>query len=457
MHIPPLLANISQTLTKEGAKALLVGGCVRDYLCGEQTKDYDIEVYGLESIEKLQTILAQFGDVNLVGKSFGVLKLHFQDEDYDFSLPRLERKSGNRHTDFEVTTKINLDYKEAFKRRDFTINAIGYDIETKELIDPFGGMDDLKNKVLKHIDDKTFIEDPLRVYRGVQFAARFGLDMDKNTRILCSNMVQNGMLDYLPKERIYEEFKKLLLLSPCPSIGFELMRELGILRYFPELQALIGIPQSPIYHPEGDVWIHTMMVIDEMAKLKISDEKQKERLMLAALCHDFGKATHTQNENGKITAIGHEKAGIKPMRSFMERLTNEKELPETIEPLILHHLAPSQFYANGAKASAIRRLATKVNIEELVRLATADALGRATSDAKMGVYKAGGWLLEKATNLNVHNKAPKPLLQGRDLIALGLSPSPHFKEILNKAYEAQLNGEFASTKEAMRWVSRLLF
>jgi len=269
---------------------------------------------------------------------------------------------------------------------------------------------------------------------------------------LCRDMVQNGMLEYLPKERIYGELKKLLLLSSRPSVGFELMRKLGILTYFPELEAIIDIPQSPIYHPEGDVWIHTMMTIDEMAKLKTSDTKQKERLMLAALCHDFGKATHTQSENGKITAVGHEKSGIAPMRSFVKRLTNEKRLADSIEPLILYHLAPSQFYKSGAKAAAIRRLSTKVDIEELVLLATADTLGRTTNEAKMGVYQAGEWLLQKAKKLGVYNEAPKPLLKGRDLIELGLKPSAKFKKILEEIYNRQINGEFTTKQEALVWL-----
>jgi tRNA nucleotidyltransferase (CCA-adding enzyme) len=187
-----------------------------------------------------------------------------------------------------------MSFREASFRRDFTINAMGYDIEQRKFIDPHNAEEDMKKKSLRHINDKTFIEDPLRVYRGIQFSARFGYSLAKETNLLCKKMVEDGLLEELPKERIYIEFKKLLLKSQKPSIGFELMRELGILRYYPELEAIIDIPQSPIWHPEGDVWIHSLMSIDKMVEFKTGDEKQDLKMMFAVLCHDLGKATHTQ-------------------------------------------------------------------------------------------------------------------------------------------------------------------
>jgi len=456
MQIPPSLQLISHRLKSCNAKAILVGGMVRDHFLNKESKDYDVEVYGINTIDKLQEILSEFGSVNLVGKSFGILKLNIDNDEYDFSMPRIEYKIGNKHSDFTTTIDGNMSYHQAFKRRDFTINSIGYDIETAEFIDPYGGIDDIQHKILRHTSDVTFAEDPLRVYRAVQFIARFDLVIDELTFTLCKKMVDDELLEFLPKERIYEEFKKLLLKSAKPSIGFELMRSLGVLQYFPELQAIIDVPQSPKWHPEGDVWTHTMMCVDEMAGLKTDDAKLNEKLLWAILCHDFGKATHTQIKDDNITAIGHEGAGIEPMRNFMSRLTNQYDLRSGIEPLIRYHLAPSQFYRNGAKSPVVRRLSTKVNIEEVVRVARADFLGRTTEESLTRIYEAGDWLLEKSKELGVGTNAPAPILQGRDLISLGLNSSPQFKKILKEAYEAQLDGSISTKEEALHFAKKLL-
>lgn len=456
MQIPTILKTISKQLSSRGAQAVVVGGSVRDYFLQLPIKDYDIEVYGLETLEMLEEILSGYGSVNLVGKQFGVLKFVHEGEVYDFSFPRQEEKVGAGHKGFEVTTDGMLSYREASKRRDFTMNALGYSIESRVFLDPFGGRADMQAKKIRHIDDATFIEDPLRVYRAVQFCARFDYTLAEETLLLCRQMVAQGMLEELPKERVYAEWQKLLLLSPEPSVGFELMRDLGIIeRYFPELHALIGVPQSPRWHPEGDVWIHTMMAIDAMAKLCRSDSsvQKKEQcleLMFAVLCHDLGKATHTTvEEDGRIRAIGHEEAGVLPTKNLLYRLTDEHDFIASILPLVRHHLKPSQFYRDRAKAGAFRRLATEVTIETLVIVAKADFLGRTTEEAKEGVYPAGAWMLEISKALNVSEKPPKPLLRGKDLITLGLDPSPQFKKILNRVYMLQLEGSVQSREEAL--------
>ncbi len=242
------------------------------------------------------------------------------------------------------------------------------------------------------------------------------------------------------------------------------MRDLGILRYFPELEAIIAVPQNPKWHPEGDVWVHTMMALDVMSTLCRSGcphpdnkepENQKLMFLFAILCHDLGKANTTTIEaDGRIRSIGHEYAGIAPTRSFLYRLTHAHDFIESILPLVEHHLKPSQFYAQGAKSTAIRRLATKVNIEELVFLAKADFLGRNTPEAKSGIYKAGEWLLTQAKALQVTAAPPTPLLQGRDLIALGLTPSIRFGEILDAVYEQQIEGKLQNLEEALDYVKR---
>jgi tRNA nucleotidyltransferase (CCA-adding enzyme) len=453
MQIPKIIQQISKDLVAHHAKAIVVGGSVRDHFLKLPTKDYDIEVYGLEAIERLEQILSSYGSVNLVGKSFGVLKFVHEGEEYDFSFPRIEEKVAKGHRGFEVACSGALSFKEAALRRDFTINALGYDVEAKAFLDPYGAKADMAKRKLRHINSQTFKEDPLRVYRAVQFCARFEYDLERETFELCQEMVREGMLDELPKERIYTEFKKLLLKSKKPSIGFELMRELGIIeRYYPELHSLIDVPQSPIWHPEGDVWIHTMMSLDKMATLKCGEEKKDLKMMFAILCHDLGKATHTQVTPEKISAIGHELAGVEPTKRFMYRLTNEHEFIASLLPLVEHHLAPSIYFRGKAKNATIRRLATKVNIEELVTVARADFLGRTTEASLLGVYEAGDWLLAKAKELDVYAKPLTPLVQGRDLIALGLEPSKRFKQLLDEVYERQISGAIKTKEEAIGYL-----
>ena len=496
MNLPSLLERIAQKLHRENGRAILVGGAVRDMVMGHPIKDYDIEVYGLESLDVLEGILSEFGSINQVGKSFGIVKLKADDVEYDFSFPRKEEKTGKGHKGFDVTLNGTLPFSEASKRRDFTINAMGYDILTGEILDPFGGLNDIQYRILRHIDDETFVEDPLRIYRAVQFAARFGFELAEETFLLCGKMVEQGMLEELPKERVYAEWKKLLLKSGQPSIGFEIMRSWGIVeRYFPELYALVGVPQDPKWHPEGDVWTHTMLALDCMSRelkiedgrLKMEDEKKRLKLLFSVLCHDFGKPSTTtiEMENGKtfswqeyrqsrsvskethtnifhlpssilhlnrICAIGHEKAGLEPTRTFLYRLMDEHDFIESILPLVEHHLKPLQFYKQGAKASAIRRLATKVNIEELVLVAKADFLGRTTKEAQSTVFEAGEWLLEKARSLKVEKRPMKSLVQGRDLIALGLKPSPKFKIILDEIYELQMEDVLKNREDALAYI-----
>jgi len=489
MQIPTMIQKLSKVLKANGARAIVVGGAVRDHFLNIPSKDYDIEVYGIEKLETLEKILSAFGSVNLVGKNFGVLKFQSGAEVYDFSLPRFESKVGKGHRGFHVEVDGNMDFGNAAKRRDFTLNAMGYDIEEQCFLDPFGGKADMHRKKLRHIDKRSFAEDPLRVYRAIQFAARFGYSLADETEILCREMVEEGLLEELPKERIYSEIKKLLLKSKQPSIGFELMYRLGILeRYFPELYMLIGVPQDPKWHPEGDVWVHTMLSLDFMAKeLKIEDEKKRLKFLFSILCHDFGKplVTTIELKSGKIVAwqeyrqnksiskeidtifrhikriraIGHEKAGLEPTRKFMYRLTDEHDFILGIFPLVAHHLKPSQFYRQGAKAGAIRRLATQVNIEELILVAKADFFGRGDSGsifrsahADISNYPAGEWLLEKAKMLKVE-KGPLPhLLSGKDLIGLGLKPSPEFKVILHDLYEKQMEEVFETKEDALAYV-----
>jgi len=442
INLPVVLQTILNDLQSIGAKPIVVGGCVRDTLLGIECKDFDIEIFLVDSLELIEKTLSKHGSVKLVGKSFGVLILSVDGYDFDFAIARTEKKIGNSHQDFEVTTNANLSFKEASLRRDFTINAIGYDYFEDKLLDPHNGIYDLKNKTLKHIKDETFVEDSLRVYRAIQFTARFDFKLHNKTLELCKAIVANDELKYLANERIYEEFKKLFLKSQKPSIGFELMKDLGVLKYFPELEVLVGCEQDKEYHPEGDVWIHTLMTIDELARIiseqKIEDEYRILYLFYGILCHDLGKPFCTEEINGHITSHKHESLGIEPTISFLSRLTNEKKFIDIVCTLVKNHLAPFQLYLAESSLKAVKRLSLKVNIEDLCLVCLADCLGRDIKD-KEKCPKATSWLLEKAKELNIQNEALKPYVQGRDLIELGLNPSKEFKKILDYAFDLQID------------------
>jgi tRNA nucleotidyltransferase (CCA-adding enzyme) len=454
MKVPIILEKIAEKLKTKGAKAVIVGGAVRDYLLNSDIKDYDIEVFNINSLEELQKILSEFGSVNIVGKSFGVVKLKVNNIEYDFSLPRIEQKIDKGHKGFSVELKPFISFEQAAKRRDFTINAMGWDIIEKKLLDPYGGKKDLLTKTLQIVNENSFVEDPLRVYRAIQFAARFNLTLSLQTKEAILQIVKSGELNTLPKERIFSEFNKLLLKAKKPSIGLELLKELNLLDYFLELKQIIGVPQNPIYHSEGDVWIHTLMVVDEMAKLKPKNSKKALILMYGALTHDFGKAVTTKIINGKITSYRHEIAGVNLSESFLKRLTNNQELINEVKKLVRYHLVIPQFFKNGAKIGAIKRVATKINLKDLELLSRADFYGRANNRGK--TFEAGEWILQKAKELNCLNNAPKPLLKGRDLINLGLKPSPKFGEILKKAYKAQLDNKFNTKDKALKWLKENL-
>ena len=453
MKVHASIAKLTATLLDHGARAFIVGGYVRDHFLGLESKDIDIEVYGVSSLDVLKSALEDLAPVHEVGKSFGVLKINLDGYDIDISLPRTEVKTGKGHKGFHIQTNGHLDFTSAAKRRDFTMNAIGYDIKTDFFLDPYDGRKDIEEGIIRHVDDESFIEDPLRVLRAVQFSARFNFKLHTNTLRLCQNMVKDNMLDELPKERIFEEYKKLLLKANKPSLGFELLDELEALSV--ELKALQGVEQDKTYHPEGDVWIHTMMSLDAMSELKTGDDKKDIMLLLATLCHDLGKVEATKKVNGKISAIGHENI-LEPTISFITRLSDEKSLLEDITPLIKEHLIPSQLYKQKAKDPAIRRLSTRVNIQDLVILAKADHLGRTTTEAKKKKYPAGDWLIKKAQKLKVQNKQPEAILLGRHLIDEGMTPGLEFKLILKEAYEEQLEGKIVDEKTANKWLKAYL-
>ena len=409
-------------------------------------------MYGIEA-ERLRELLAEIGPVNTVGQSFTVYKVG----GVDVSLPRTESKQGRGHRGFVVTGDPWMPVEEAARRRDFTINAIAWDSRGHEYIDPFGGRDDLDRRRLRVVDPATFADDSLRVLRGVQLAARFELTPEDATARICRGIA----LDDLPAERIRGEMEKLLLQARRPSLGFELALDLGVIaQLFPELEALVGCEQEPEWHPEGDVWVHTLMVVDEArACIDDLDRPQRLTLMLAALCHDLGKPATTEFVDGRIRSRGHEEAGVPPTRALLDRLDVHTlagyDVRHQVLGLVAHHLKPGMWHrgADPVGDGAFRRLARKVDLELLARLSAADCLGR-TGDFDCAATL--DWFLSRARALGVEHEAPAPLLLGRHLLQLGMSPGPEIGRILKAVYERQLDGEVTSLEEALEAARDLL-
>ena len=430
--------DICRAVRDAGGRALIVGGWVRDRLMAHASKDVDIEVFGVAA-EQLCELLGAFGSVNTVGESFTVYKV----ADIDVSLPRRESKTGRGHKGFAVTGDPSMTPAEAARRRDFTINAVSWDPLTDEYVDPFDGRGDIDRRVLRAVDQTTFGDDSLRVLRAVQFAARFEFAVDEPTKQLCREIP----LDDLPSERIWGEFEKLLLRARKPSTGFALALDLGVIdRLFPELRALVGCPQEPEWHPEGDVWVHTLLVIDE-ARKRIDDlpYPQQVALMLGAVCHDLGKPATTTFVDGRIRSLEHEEEGVPPATRMLDRLNVHTlqgfDVRHEVLGMVANHLKPGMFANANSTVSdgAFRRLALKVDLELLARVAKADCEGRG------GGFdcSAMDWFLERAQALGVQHAAPDPLVKGRHLIALGVRPGPAVGGVLRDVYERQLDGSVA--------------
>ena len=451
--LPTELTLLMQEIRDLGGQSFLVGGAVRDFLLNQKIqKDLDVEVFGIR-LPDLENLLAKAGKLSKVGKSFGVLKLKLTDREYDFSLPRQEWKIGPGHHGFKVRSLTQMAYPSAALRRDFTINSIAYDPLNHQFLDPFQGKRDLERKILRHIGS-SFSEDPLRVLRAMQFSARFEFRVAPETTRLCRTLE----LDELPKERIFEEFKKLLLLSEKPSRGLETARELGILKAFPEINHLAGIPQDPKCHPEGDVWNHTLRVLDAAATLKTGFDAKDLELMLAALCHDLGREPTTKYIHNRWRSLAEHESGFIRTESFLKRITEESKLIRNIQLLVRDHLRPQQLYNDreSIRSSDILRLALRVSIRDLVRLAHADYQGKMSIYGKPNNFSAGEWLLDQARRLSVQDKPPQPFLKGRHLIEMGIKPGPEIGKLLKQAFDVQINGEIRSLNEAVKWVESKL-
>jgi tRNA nucleotidyltransferase (CCA-adding enzyme) len=466
------LRALVEAIVDAGGRPLAVGGAVRDHLRGLTPKDVDVEVYDLP-LAALEQALARF-EVHAVGKSFGVLKVGVAvdpsagltqpsspsggKEVFDVALPRRESKEGRGHKGFVVESDPRMDPREAAARRDFTVNAIAVDLKSGDLVDPWDGVGDLERGLLRHVSP-AFDEDPLRVLRAAQFAARFCFDVHDDTLERCRAL--RGELRTLPPERVWGELEKLLLQGVWPSIGLQVLRRTGALEeLLPELFALIGCPQEPEWHPEGDVWVHTLLVVDEAAVLARDLERdEKLRVLLGALCHDLGKPLTTAHVDGRVRSLDHEAQGEGPTRRLLlERLKAPVALVEDVVPLVREHLKPFQLWRERDKLGdgAVRRLALRAPLPRLVHVARADHFGRTTPEALAHDDPAGDWLLAEARRLEVDARRPAPLLLGRHLIARGLRPGPGFKDLLGAAFEAQLEGAFHDVAGAEAWLDTRL-
>jgi tRNA nucleotidyltransferase (CCA-adding enzyme) len=451
MELSEQAQRIAAAVRNAGGRALIVGGWVRDRLLGRASKDIDIEVFGVSS-ESLRTLLEAIGRVEAVGESFQVYKLG----DIDVSLPRRESKAGRGHRGFAVVGDPQMSVEEAARRRDFTINAISWDPLTGDYEDPFGGRTDLDRRRLHVVDPSTFADDSLRVLRAIQFVARFELEATEETKAICRGIA----LDDLPAERVWGEIEKLLAANR-PSIGFALALELGVVaKLFPELQALVGCVQEPEWHPEGDVWVHNLQVIDQ-ARRRVDDLDRGPRVavMLGAVCHDLGKPATTAFVDGRIRSIDHEEQGVAPASSLLDRLNVNSidgyDVRRQVLGITAHHLKPGMWFKvrDEVGDGAFRRLAQKVDLELLARVATADCLGRAP-----GVFNcdAMDWFLERARRLGVEHRPPPPILLGRHLLELGMKPGPRVGEILKAVYERQLDGAVTNIDEALAAAKQIL-
>jgi tRNA nucleotidyltransferase (CCA-adding enzyme) len=433
---------------------------VRDWLLGLEAKDFDVEVYGMD-YEQLGRALSPFGPTDLVGRSFGVIKLRIGGAEYDFSLPRRESKTGAGHRGFAVEPDSTLTEAEAAARRDFTINALAYDPFDARVLDFHGGAEDLKRRILRHTS-AAFTEDPLRVLRAFQFAARFELALAPETAALGRSIV--GTFKELAVERVWGEWDKWATKSVKPSCGLAVLRQTGWLAHFPEVAAMDGVPQEPEWHPEGDVLTHTGHCLDALVALpswREGDAETRRILSFSVLAHDFGKAVTTKQaeRRGRLRWVSpeHEAAGGPLAETFLQRLGAPHGLIGFVRPLVvnhlLHHHGPLEY-----RDSYVRRLANKVapaTLDHLLAIMQADHLGRpplvSTETARrLENLRAG------ARRLEVEHAAPKPLVLGRHLIQLGMKPGPHFRPALDAAFESQLDGAFYDEAGGLEWMRNYL-
>lgn len=440
-----LTINIATKIKEIGGSVYYVGGYVRDKQLGLPNKDIDIELHNITPYIA-ENILTEFGQVHKRRVNGTIVVLNIEGYDIDITYPRTEISVGSGHKDFEVTVDTYLPLEESAKRRDFTINALMEDVLTGEIKDFFGGLDDLHNGIIRHINNKSFIEDPLRVLRACQFAARYNFTIASETIELCKMM----NLSALPKERVAGELTKILIKSDKPSIFFDSLYNMDQTEWFKELYALKGVPQNPEYHPEGDAYKHTMCVINEAANFKymLEDISHVVPFMLSALCHDFGKTESTTiTDDGKIQSIGHEKSGVILAKQFLDRIYNNKEYAKYVCNMIELHMKPHMCFNNKSKVKTTNLMFDKsVAPEDLIHLTWCDSIGHNMLKLDNNTFnkflnktwEENNYLINRL--IEYKDRIKQPHITADDLIKINLKPSPLYETILKISWEMHLKG-----------------
>lgn len=436
--------QIAKKVKEVGGIAYFVGGYVRDSILDIPNKDIDIEIHGIKP-EILKNILSELGDIQTIGNAFGIYNL--KGYDLDIALPRKERCIGTGHKDFEVYVDPYIGTHAAARRRDFTINALMKNILTGEIVDEFNGLNDLKNHIIRHVDSSTFREDSLRVLRACQFAARFNFKIASETINLCKTMD----LSTMPKERIAGELSKALLKAKKPSVFFNSLYECEQTKWFKEVYTLKGIKQDSEYHPEGDLYMHTMSVLDQAGGLFPTGIDNPDRylpFMLSALCHDFGKVNTTEiNSKGRLCALNHEITGIPIANDFLGRIYNNKGFIKYVDNMIKYHMKAHSCFNNRSKTKTTNLMFDKLLYpKDFILLVYADSTGHDLDNLdnrqfNMFLEKAmteSGFLTDRY--LDYGKRISESHITAEDLINIGLKPSPLFKIILDKAWDMHLKG-----------------
>lgn len=434
----PASYTIADLLRPVARRILVVGGAARDLLLGIRPRDVDLEVYGVSIGEIEATLLRSGARVDAVGKAFGILKVQFEGEEADVSVPRRENRVGIGHRGFAVGLDESMTPEEAAARRDFTVNAMAIDAITGELLPLHGGVEDLRAGILR-ATSPAYSEDPLRVLRGLQLSSRLRL-ATFDTATIAMSAAMADEYHTIPIERIWQEWLKWATKSVAPSIGLRWIRETGWLRFYPELESIVGIPQDAEWHPEGDVWTHTALVCDAGAEIAMREsliDDDRAVLVMASLCHDLAKATCTTFADGRIRSRGHEKAGAGPSLRLLERLGAPEAMVERVVRMVENHL----FHITEVTERTVRRLSARAHpatVRDVVRLVEADHSGR--PPLPKGLPESAARALRIAETLDVAAAKPKPIVMGRHLVELGYRPSAAFSPALAAAYEVQLDG-----------------
>jgi len=441
-----------QAIKEVGGNPLVVGGFIRDCVLGIPSKDIDIEVFGL-SVEELITVLEQFGEVEKIGMRFGVIKVHGIDA--DFSLPRWESKEGKGHKGFLITPDSAMSIKEACRRRDITMNAMSYDYFEDEIHDPYGGLEDIEREIIRHTSEQ-FVEDPVRVKRIMQICSRIPFEVFHATVSLCETLKPE--FSTIDKDVLWIEWKKWATKGIVPSKGLRFLKDCGWLEFYPEIYNLVGLEQEPAHHPEGDTFNHTCHALDSLINkfwYVLSDD-EKIIYVFATLCHDFGKATTTEIKNGKIISHGHDKAGEQFVVSFCNRIGMPQKYIDVIIPLVKEHMV--HVHNRIPNKRMVRRLANRLHpatINQLMVIMEADHSGR--PPLKGGLPKEAKMIARIAKDLVIEHNKPQPIIMGRHLIAeFGLTPSPEFGILIERAFQAQLDGAFDCLDNGLKWIKKYL-